>query len=306
MVSQYSPSIDEELIAAYVDGDVTVEERQRVEAAMAVNDQIAWEVNTLRQTIELLHDMPRVALPRSFVLTEDQVGDVLEARRGRARARASSAIEVGAPVESPWQRLLDYLNGGNPVFRNAAAVAAVLLLLVVVAEIPLQQSQISSRAPESGQTPGASLTPRVQVTVVGGSFPETADGEDVIPLPEEQVAGGSKSVTVTEASSDQESGDTSTDIGVTSTDDGDAETVVSTPQPTVATPEKLVDSGASERSQSSQATAVSTPPVPSDSQSEVDSRSSLLTLFRYARLALVVAAIAFWLLSRYKRRESRA
>ena len=192
------------------------------------------------------------------------------------------------------------------MFRNAAAVAAVLLLLVVVAEIPLQQSQISSRAPESGQTPGASLTPRVQVTVVGGSFPETADGEDVIPLPEEQVADGSKSVTVTEASSDQESGDTSTDIGVTSTDDGDAETVVSTPQPTVATPEKLVDSGASERSQSSQATAVSTPPVPSDSQSEVDSRSSLLTLFRYARLALVVAAIAFWLLSRYKRRESRA
>ena len=304
MVSQYSPSIDEELIAAYVDGDLTAEERQRVEAAMAVNDQIAWEVNTLRQTIELLHDMPRVALPRSFVLTEDQVGDVLEARRGRARA--ASAIEVEAPVESPWQRLLDYLYGGNPVFRNAAAVAAVLLLLVVVAEIPLQQSQISSRAPESGQTPGASLTPRVQVTVVGGSFPETADGEDVIPLPEEQVADGSKSVTVTEASSDQESGDTSTDIGVTSTDDGDAETVVSTPQPTVATPEKLVDSGASERSQSSQATAVSTPPVPSDSQSEVDSRSSLLTLFRYARLALVVAAIALWLLSRYKRRESRA
>ena len=304
MVSQYSPSIDEELIAAYVDGDVTVEERQRVEAAMAVNDQIAWEVNTLRQTVELLHDMPRVALPRSFVLTEDQVGDVLEARR--SRARASSAIEVEAPVESPWQRLLDYLYGGNPVFRNAAAVAAVLLLLVVVAEIPLQQSQIGSLAPESGQTPGAFLTPRVQVTVVGGSFSETADGEDVIPLPEEQVADGSKSVTVTEKSSDQESGDTSTDIGVTSTDDGDAETVVSTPQPTVATPEKLVDSGASERSQSSQATAVSTPPVPSDSQSEVDSRSSLLTLFRYARLALVVAAIALWLLSRYKRRESRA
>ena len=304
MVSQYSPSIDEELIAAYVDGDLTAEERQHVEAAMAVNDQIAWEVNTLRQTIELLHDMPRVALPRSFVLTEDQVGDVLEARRGRARA--SSAIEVEAPVESPWQRLLDYLYGGNPVFRNAAAVAAVLLLLVVVAEIPLQQSQISSLAPESGQPPEAFLTPRVQVTVVGGSFAETADGEDVIPLPEEQVADGSKSVTVTEASSDQESGDTSTDIGVTSTDDGDAETVVSTPQPTVATPEKLVDSGASERSQSSQATAVSTPPVPSDSQSEVDSRSSLLTLFRYARLALVVAAIALWLLSRYKRRESRA
>ena len=185
MALQFSNSIDEELIAAYVDGDVSAEERQRVEAAMAVNEQIAWEVNTLRQTVELLHDMPRVALPRSFVLTEDQVKDVVQARR--SHARVPPAVEVEAPAESAWQRLLEFLYGGNPVFRNAAALAAVLLLLVIVAEIPLQQSQFNSRSAANGQLTGAPSTPQIQVTVVGEPFSRTAGAESKEPATGEQV-----------------------------------------------------------------------------------------------------------------------
>lgn len=84
MNPQHPHSVDEELVAAYIDGDVTVEERQRVENAMAADEQVAWEVNTLRQTVELLQDLPSVPLPRSFALTEDQVKDVLIERRSRA------------------------------------------------------------------------------------------------------------------------------------------------------------------------------------------------------------------------------
>ena len=79
MSAQLSHSIDEELIAAYVDGDVTAEERLQVETAMAASEQVAWEVESLRRTVELLREMPKAALPRSFVLAESQVEDVLQA-----------------------------------------------------------------------------------------------------------------------------------------------------------------------------------------------------------------------------------
>ena len=113
MTPQNMHSVDEELVAAFVDGDVTAEERQRVEAAMASDEQVAWEVNTLRQTVELLQDLPAVPLPRSFVLTEDQVGDVLLERRSRAIATAAPAAADQDPQDSPWQRFLRFLNGGD-------------------------------------------------------------------------------------------------------------------------------------------------------------------------------------------------
>ena len=299
MATQFSHSLDEELIAAYVDGDVTAEEQQRVEAAMAVNENIAWEVNTLRQTVALLNEMPRVALPRSFVLTEDHVKDVLQARRGSPTA--PSAVEVEAPAESPWQRLLIYLIGGNPVFRNAAAVAAVLLLLVVVAEASLLESQIGGLAPA-----GSASSPSIQVTVVGGSLSDAADTEGAKPAPEDLIAKDEDSVTVMGDASDQESGDTSADIGATSTDSEDAEAVVTTPQPDVDAPVKSAAGDTSEESPPSLPTAVSAAPGAYDIEGEPRSQASLRIWFRYARIVLVVAVIGLLLLSRYRPREIRA
>ena len=311
MTLQFSNSINEELIAAYVDGDVSAEERQRVEAAMAVNEQIAWEVNTLRQTVELLHDMPRVALPRSFVLTEDQVKDVVQARR--SHARVSPAVEVEAPAESPWERLLNYLNGGNPVFRNAAALAVVLLLLVVLAEIPLHQSQVSSPPALNGQLSGASSSPQIQVTVVGEPFSRMAGAESNEPATGEQVVDSEENVTAMEGTSDQESGETSTGFDVMSTGEGDTATVVPTPQPVVKAEEQPAITAAPTTARSAQEESIPTPstggsnaPVEFDRESEESSRSSLLTLLAYARNLLIVAVIVFWLLSRFIPRSNRA
>ena len=301
MALQFSNSIDEELIAAYVDGDVSAEERQRVEAAMAVNEQIAWEVNTLRQTVELLHDMPRVALPRSFVLTEDQVEDVVQARR--SRAGVSSAVEVEAPAESAWQRLLEFLYGGNPVFRNAAALAAVLLLLVIVAEVPLQQSQFNSRSAANGQLTGAPTTPKIQVTVVGEAFSRTPGAESREPATGDQVVDKGDA-------SGQEGGESSSDFGVLSSDGVDTATVVPTPQPADKVTEESASSAAStseqtpqEESNPSLSTTVSDVP---DIASDNGDRSALLTVLSYTRTILIVAVIVFWLLSRFISRGNRA
>ena len=132
-------SIPDELLSAYIDGLVTEEERARIEAAMAADPEIAWQVETLRQTVRLLSELPPVPLPRSFVLTQAQVADVLMERQ----ALASVSLPAPTPA-SPWSRLFVFLKGGNPVWRNAAAVAAILFLLLTVGDFarvtPLQRS----------------------------------------------------------------------------------------------------------------------------------------------------------------------
>ncbi|HRJ45451.1 MAG TPA: zf-HC2 domain-containing protein, partial [Caldilineaceae bacterium] len=80
--------IDDELLSAYIDGLLTAEETARVEAAVLADPVLAWEMESLRQTVKLVRDLPPIALPRSFVLAEEQVADVLAERRARHAASA--------------------------------------------------------------------------------------------------------------------------------------------------------------------------------------------------------------------------
>ena len=303
MTPQNMHSVDEELVAAFVDGDVTSEERQRVEAAMAADEQVAWEVNTLRQTVELLQDLPAVPLPRSFVLTEDQVADVLLERRSRAIATAAPAAAVQDPQDSAWQRFLRFLNGGDLALRNAAALAAVLLVLFYVAEVQLQQNQVGSPDGSGDQLSQAPSTPQAQVTVVGGTLSPT-DGA-VADAP----ASDDSPVADAENGAAQEDGEA--EFGVMSTGDQDQETVDSAEQPVAAAEVKPESGAAAEqaaRTESSPATAPDTSGETQQSGSENvdDSNQSLLTVFRYARILLVLAVIGLWLFSRIRSRGSRA
>ncbi len=308
MTPQNMHSVDEELVAAFVDGDVTIEERQRVEAAMAADEQVAWEVNTLRQTVELLQDLPAVPLPRSFVLSEDQVADVLHERRSRAIATTAPATPAPAtadqdPQDSPWQRFLRFLNGGDLALRNAAALAAVLLVLFYVAEVQLQQNQVGTPDGAGEQLSQEPSSPQAQVTAVGGTLSKTEGAVADAPASDDgQVAD-------TENGAAQEDGEA--EFGVMSTGDQDQETVDSSEQP-VAAAEVKSESGAEAeqvaRTESSPASAPGTSGETQQSGSENvdDSNQSLLTVFRYARTLLVLAVIAFWLFSRVRSRGSRA
>jgi anti-sigma factor RsiW len=303
MTPQNMHSVDEELVAAFVDGDVTAEERQRVEAAMAADEQVAWEVNTLRQTVELLQDLPAVPLPRSFVLKEDQVADVLLERRSRAIATAAPAAADQDPQDSPWQRFLRFLNGGDLALRNAAALAAVLLVLFYVAEVQLQQNQVGSPDGSGDQLSQAPSTPQAQVTVVGGTLSQS-DGA-VADAP----ASDDSPVADAENGAAQEDGEA--EFGVMSTGDQEQETVDSSEQPVAAQevkPESGVAAEQVARTESSPASAPGTSGETQQSGSENvdDSNQSLLTVFRYARILLVLAVIAFWLFSRIRSRGSRA
>jgi hypothetical protein len=303
MTPQNMHSVDEELVAAFVDGEVTTEERQRVEAAMAADEQVAWEVNTLRQTVELLQDLPAVPLPRSFVLKEDQVADVLLERRSRAIATAAPAAADQDPQDSPWQRFLRFLNGGDLALRNAAALAAVLLVLFYVAEVQLQQNQVGSPDGSGDQLSQAPSTPQAQVTVVGGTLSQS-DGA-VADAP----ASDDSPVADAENGAAQEDGEA--EFGVMSTGDQEQESVDSAEQPVAAEEVKPESGAAAEQVARTESSPASVPDTSGETQQSGsenvdDSNQSLLTVFRYARILLVLAVIAFWLFSRIRSRGSRA
>lgn len=94
-----------DLLSAYIDGEVTADERALVEAHLAACTACAHDLVTLRQTVSLLRQLPQMAAPRPFTV----------------RAADVKAIRPARPA---WWR--------RPWARGLVAVAAVLLCVVAV------------------------------------------------------------------------------------------------------------------------------------------------------------------------------
>jgi len=119
--------ITDELLSAYIDNAVTAQERKLVEAASAADAEIAWRLDSLRQTVNLLHGLPEISLPRSFVLHESQVMEAVAPSRGLASRTQPGPASFLDRLERGWR---SFWQPGNPVLRNAAAAALVLLLVL--------------------------------------------------------------------------------------------------------------------------------------------------------------------------------
>jgi anti-sigma factor RsiW len=146
MTVSRQPQITEELLSAYLDEQVTAEERALVEAAIATDPAIAWQVDSLRQTVQMLQALPPLTLPRTFTL------EALLAEARSAEATAPLQPEVVIPTnrtpqrtvgrtpvtEEPatpwWQWFLQLWQGGNLQLRNAAAVAFTLFFVLVAGD----------------------------------------------------------------------------------------------------------------------------------------------------------------------------
>lgn len=106
--------IDAELLSDYLDSQITPEQRSRIDQHLSTCAACRAELNSLRQTVALLHALPRVPVPRAFTLSEAQVG---------ARRRNTSWI---------W--------GGARVMGAVAALVVVAALAVLVVQRPGQQA----------------------------------------------------------------------------------------------------------------------------------------------------------------------
>jgi hypothetical protein len=124
-------AIDDELLSAFVDGQVTTEEQRRVEAALKSDAALAGSLAALRYTRTLLAEAPRVPAPRPFTLNE--------AMLGRTRQRRSGWLAWLQPA---------YL-------RGAAALAAVMLAVLVLGDVGVRTEvlpapQVAQVQPELG------------------------------------------------------------------------------------------------------------------------------------------------------------
>lgn len=149
------------MLSAYLDDDLTNQQREWVESAIAADEEIAWRLESLRQTVNLLSNLPDIAPRRSFILDEGMVGDVTRARQQAAARRrqsthspvagaTSGAIPLSEadialePASVGWrarvvQRWRGFWQGGNPVLRNLATASLALALFVAAADTLMLQ-----------------------------------------------------------------------------------------------------------------------------------------------------------------------
>jgi len=127
-------AIDDELLSAYLDGQLLPQDQRRVEAALAGDAALASSLAALRYTKTLLAAAPRVPAPRPFTLTEAMLGQTRQ-RRG-------------------------WLSWLQPAYlRGVAAMAALMLLVLVVGDAGVRTEIIPSQQTAQVSTELGGLTP---------------------------------------------------------------------------------------------------------------------------------------------------
>jgi len=100
-----------EMLSLYIDGELPAGDRAKVEEHLADCDDCTWELETLRQTVDLMGQLPKVPVPRVFTIYETP------------RPRPFGLFQAR------W--VYTYL-------KRATALAAALLILVLAADALFQ------------------------------------------------------------------------------------------------------------------------------------------------------------------------
>src|SRR5690242_10768439 len=134
------PPIDDEMLSAWVDGELSDAEREAVTAAMARDSALRERARDLRATVGLLRALPQPVPRRTFVLTPEMVGTV----------RPSRVVW--------WERLF-------PAVATVSAVAAVLCLALFIGDV---------------RSNGFRTTPHASVATTSRAVPETVATDTVV------------------------------------------------------------------------------------------------------------------------------
>ena len=68
------PLRDLELLSAYLDGELTPRESDRLQARLEAEADLRWALEELRRTVSVVRSLPEVRPPRSFTLTPEAAG----------------------------------------------------------------------------------------------------------------------------------------------------------------------------------------------------------------------------------------
>lgn len=108
--------LDPELLSAYIDDEVSAEERQEVEAHLNTCQECRQELDSLRWTVTLFREMPAVEVPRPLYVREADLAPAEDA-------------------ESSWLDQLAAFVGTLRVLSYASAVSFALVFLLTVAGV---------------------------------------------------------------------------------------------------------------------------------------------------------------------------
>jgi len=131
----------DELLSAYLDGELSARERARLEAQLATDPALQAEVDTLRHTVALVRDLPSVPIPRNFILPQTMAARPRPLRPPRLR-RAWTA----------------------PLLTAATTVVSLLFIVVLAGDLLLSRGVGSAFAPATelmmeDEAPQAALAP---------------------------------------------------------------------------------------------------------------------------------------------------
>ena len=144
----------EERLSAYLDGELAPQELDAVERHVATCQACQWDLDTLRQTVEWMRELPTVSIPRVFT------------------------IPVPAQPERAPQRRWRWV----PALQAATALVALLLVFAVSGDFLLGGFR-SGYAPETmlmQEAPAATVEATVVVEVVKEVEVPAAEAESVV------------------------------------------------------------------------------------------------------------------------------
>lgn len=144
MTTSSYPEITDELLSAYIDGAVSDAERDLIEKAVREDATVAWRLDSLRHTVNLLRTLPVLQAPRSFVLTAEQLaqpvhtpalvpGVVVADQRAAPDAHPPRIAQQTTRRKSLLERWRGFWQTGSPVWRNAMAASMATLLVLMIA-----------------------------------------------------------------------------------------------------------------------------------------------------------------------------
>ncbi len=174
-----SDDVQDELLSAYLDGELADAERERVDRRLAADPAARQLLDELRAVRGLVQGLPRQQLPADFeqqVLREAQRLTLAQPPLDVAvhLPREEANIERRQPV--PWRRRII-----RPMVWSAAAVAAAIVLLVVLPdEQRATRTSVARRSPSSAAAPSAAVpgaspreTPHMEAADREEDSPET-------------------------------------------------------------------------------------------------------------------------------------
>ena len=133
---------DYELLSAYIDGELTNDERITLEQRLAKDSFLQHELNSLRSTVSLIHTLPPMTAPRNFTLTE-------------AMVKTANTPKI-IPFKPRRRMRTEYLS----------LVASVMLMLfgvmfMVSETMPTQKLSTGTTAPIQSDTASEKIDPQV-------------------------------------------------------------------------------------------------------------------------------------------------